>query len=302
VTTCATAHHHEMLASEPWPLDFSRLVNDIDELLSCDLAWPSMVALPGFLTKKVPPHLRDAAATLCEHLLLDQDPKDGRTDRLTGLRLRLLGAYQYRVELQCHGVRGVAYVSGNSNNVLVDKVPSRALRWIEILLGWLNQVLGFVGLGDRSGPARSYLKAVGDDRAHVSDHLCTVPRLAEHGIDVVLTPAGYTLSIPSPAPSHHKSPVLFHARIVANAVQETFLDTMCWLEAAHRDRFPDALARNHQIHFGRLAIADDPETAEERFVLVDRRPYDTTSTPHYLCILTDMANEICRLYEDDVLS
>ena len=94
----------------------------------------------------------------------------------------------------------------------------------------------------------------------------------------------------------------FDVRIIVNSLQEPVLCTTCRLGLAHRDRFPEALALNHRLCLGQLAVIEDPQTKDEYFAVVDRRPYAMVDEARYACILIDLSHEILTLQSNHVLS
>jgi hypothetical protein len=96
--------------------------------------------------------------------------------------------------------------------------------------------------------------------------------------------------------------VVFDVRVTVNRSKETVLSTVYRLGPAHRDRFPQALALNHCMSVGQVAVIEDSETKDEYFAIVDHRPYATIHQAQYVCILIDLSYEILKLQMERVLS
>ena len=140
------------------------------------------------------------------------------------------------------------------------------------------------------------------EKLHISDPRRIVPAIEDHGAAVTLTPEGYQVTISAFTASQEKLDVVFDVRIAVNSLKETVLSTICRLGLAHRDRFPEALAMNHRLCVGQVAVVEDSRTKDEYFAIVDRRPYATIHEAEYACILIDLSHEILKLRMEHLLS
>jgi hypothetical protein len=189
----------------------------------------------------------------------------------------------------------MAIVGGADNRILSSQLPTFRESFLQRLLAWVNRLFSFIGLGDAPPLSSDYVQAVRRGKAHVSDPRGIVPPLEDYGAAVSLTPEGYKVTVSASTTSNGNLDGVFDVRVVVNKLQETVLSTACRLGPAHRDRFPDALAHNHRLCIGRLAVIEDLQTKDDYFAIVDRRPYETIHESQYACLLIDLSHEIVRL-------
>ena len=295
-------HRLQFLCPEGWPTVASNLVEDADVLQSHEWRSPGTPGISEEIEQEIPPSIRSAADSLCRTIVQDQQTIDPKSERLSGMRLEVRGTYLLRAKLSYENHSGTLVFGGTTNQVVWADPPKVRQTLLQRFFAGLNRIYSLFGLGETPPLSHDYVRAVRAGQAHVSDPRCVVPALEHHGASVRLNSEGYTITVGASDDSGKSAEAVFEARIVINGMQETTLFTASYLGAAHRDRFPAALAINHRLRVGRVAIIDDPQTKEERFVIVDRRPYESIQTAHLACILIDLSTEIFAIRAEGALT
>lgn len=286
---------------EQWAGKIEQVMTEADIIIERQWLAHDDLRPPGDLARAVPPTLFAAANELCQAAVQDQGVLDPATEKIYGLRLRFRGTYVLRVTYQYQGLPGTIVLGGTKNKVLLSEAPRTRVTFLQRLLNWLDRLLSVFGLGEPAMFSREYTQGARTGTVHISDPRCLVPVLQDCGASISVTPEGYKVTVSASTNGGGELTVVFDVRVLVNQSQERILSTVCRLGPAHRDRFPQALALNHRLGVGHIAVVTDPQTKDEYFAVVDRRPYESLHESQYTCILIDLSHEILRLQNERLL-
>jgi len=298
VTRTDTISFVECACHQPWPIINTELHNEAETVAEVHWAFPATAEPQVPLQPIFPNDLLRTARQMIASALEGRLERQTREERISGVRVRLLGTYVYRIELEHNGKHGLLFVAGRANLLYPVRTPKPS--FADRLLSFLNRVLSIVGLGDNQGVDLSYVRAVSQQVAHLLDTECVLSRLSRLGARVAVTPSGYlvTLSENGAGGAHAAFDVAFDM----SKSGDLMVVATCHIGKAHRDRFPAALAINHQLPFGCIGLASNEKSGCEEFILVDRRPYASLEPQDYYWTLTEMAESVRMIERDGILA
>ena len=287
---------------EPWPIDTISMLSEAD--LVEERLWPdpSRVPSPEPLGQWVPAGLLRYADDLVNRHLTAARTSNPASARTTGFRLRLQGTYLFRVDFVYKDRRGQLLIGGIGSRIFPLKLPHQAPGLFRSLKRIIRRSVTALATDEREGLDPAYMAGVRAGRVHIADYRSLVPVVAARITDKSkITAEGYEVTMVVPEPKGEGREIAFQIALDLTKDREVILCARHWLGPAHRDRLPVALALNHRLAFGRLAVATNSDDGQEHFVFVDRRPYDDETVESYSFILTDMAAEVAELLRGSAL-
>ena len=303
-TLTQTRMRRHVQLQETWPINTGPLWEDAQVIFESQWEWPATQGPAVPLAQVLPADITAAAHSGISEMLVVQPLTETEAAVDSGLRLRILGTYLYRVEFDYQGFKGTLFVGGESNRIFPYRLPAPERGMINRLKRWGMAVLSLLDPNLRPQVDNTYVKAVQSGKSHISDSLCLGTELATtYGVEVAVTAAGYRFLIPQPGRINREyDPVPLEVAFEVDASQALVLALSYRLGVAHRDLFPKALALNHQLRFGRVAVTLSEDGSEELFLLVDRRPYATLQADHYYLILREIEYTIGQILATKALA
>jgi hypothetical protein len=225
-------------------------------------------------------NFRKDAATFSRSMAKEET----KTDWDLGTKFELRYGYIYHVVVEHMKQQSELFVSGCSNSVTLFKAAEQPRG-----LGKLKRgLMGFVeppGSGGQS-TNHEHIEAFRAGEAFLADINLIGPGMRKYGVGVSLTPDGYEVTIPNAPVGHNKVLVNFNYDAAGNIV----LHSTITLGEADRDCFSEALSLCSNLPVGQIAMQAFNGGALERFSLVDRQVYATSSAPHLAYLLRRMAS------------
>jgi hypothetical protein len=280
-------------AREAWAVPVEKLADEADVVEEVQWPWPATKQPGRPLENVVPPQLLPLAVELCEAAVREAgELHAARGERITGIRLRVLATYVYRVEFECGEHSGRVFVGGNRCRIFCDRapvVPGGMLRAVGRLA---KRAMHALQTDERPGLDPAYVEAVRGGKAHIADTRCLVPDAARRAAAtaVEVTDVGYRLAF-----DHQGDRLQLDVELDVDE-RGAILRAVHLLGPAHRDRFPAALAATGELSFGRLAVVKGADGTES-FAVVDLRRYDVASAEQLAWIYRAMieeAQDVCR--------
>lgn len=295
ITDTKTESRERHSIAESWPIKVERLIQEADLVEEIQWPWPATNKPVPPLETKLPRQLLPSAVELCQEVVRDATEVDAARERITGVRLRVLGTYLYQVDFECVGRAGRIFVGGNRCRVFCQAAPTESTSLFRAVGRLAKRAFHALQTDDRPGLDAAYVNAVLGGKAHIADSRCLVPeaaKQAEAGLHV--TETGYRLDF-----DHNGAPLTIDVELDMDE-HDVILRAAHVLGPAHRDQFPKALALTSDLSFGRLAVMKGSD-GRDVFALMDRRLY-TVAVDHLAWILRAVADEARELRKRTILS
>lgn len=282
---------HQSYVPVDWRLPLDCLLDDCQDVAS--VVWSGTDA-PA-LQDSLPGHFIPLADDQINTLMQQANRLDRSSERIAGMRLRLLGAYVYKVDLDYEGQHESIFLGGLHCQVFTHRGTDQKTKLRGFMRSFSRR---FARPFDKPLVDRAYLTAVRAGKVHISDTRQVVPDAATRaGADFALSVDGYTLAVPARA--HGQSELTPATVSVEWDVDETGQLLLCTTliigPATRRDMFPKLLGLNQELSFGRLAFYRHASLHITHLALVDRRLYETIKGSDYALILVAMASEALEL-------
>jgi hypothetical protein len=194
-----------------------------------------------------------------------------------GSRYELRAGYVYHVIAKHLNEKSELVVSGCSNSVTVLQPPKQP----KSLFKKIGRGIGSLMSGNQVTNS-AHVEAVRAGKAFLSDIALIGPALCKHGLKVSLSPDGYDVEVPDAPKGENRVVLQFNF----DAAGQIILHCSVPLGNADRDCFPNALMLCNELPVGQIALQELNRGNVERFVLVNRQPYATTSVPHLAHLLS----------------
>jgi hypothetical protein len=258
-----------------WIDPTSELATDLIILRSETLANGAQDVTVADLRSVLPENLRQVAISIGR--VLAEERTNSSWD--LGSRYELRVGYVYHVIADHLNERSELIVSGCCNSVTVLKAPDRPKNLFKKLGRGISGLLS----GDQVKNT-AHVEAVRAGEAFLSDFALIGPALRQLGFEVSLNPDGYDAFWPNGPKGSDQATVSFNFDAAGNIT----LHCSVPLGDADRDYFPEALMLCNKLPVGQIALQEINGGNLERFILVNRQPYATTSPPHLAHLLRRM--------------
>lgn len=273
-----TTRYHRLHCGSGWVEPDNSVALDAVRIGSHDWKDPYSAASSAELKDLMPEHLLSPTRRMIEGGLRPAT-KDTRD---TGLRVELCAQYLYHIVVKHNSSHSEFFVGGCSNTVTPHIIPNVSGGLGNRIARWFARL--FAALGLASGPTnRAYVEAVRSGVNHLSDTRQLGIQLKDLGTMVEVTPDGYRITPPT---DDEELPYV-NLSFDDTSPRHRTIQLSVTLGIAIREQLPDALAMNCSLQMGLIALEEDLDRAEERLVLVDRRPYDSANAAHinHICIM-----------------
>jgi hypothetical protein len=274
IQTFVKAGHH-LYCKHGWIDPTSELATDLMILRSETVADTGQDVTVDTLRRVLPDNLRHHAIRIGRGLA--EDRTDFSWD--LGVRYELRTGYVYHIVAEHRDEQSELIVSGCCNSVTVLKAPEQPKN----LLRKLGRGIGSLISGDQVRNS-AHVEAVQAGEAFLSDLALIGPALRQQGLKVSLNPDGYDVVFPDAPKGFNRVKVSFSSDAAGNIT----LHCSVLLGDADRDCFSEALMLCNKLPVGQIALQELNGGSLERFVLVNRQPYPTTSPPHLAHLLRRM--------------
>lgn len=266
---------HHLYCKHGWIDPTSELATDLMIVRSETVSDGAWKVTAEMLRSVLPENLRQDATRISRGLA---EVKTGSSWDL-GSRYELRAGYVYQVIANHLNEQSELIVSGCCNSVTVLKPPEKP----RSLLKKLGRGIGSLLPGDQVTNS-AHVEAVRAGKAFLSDFSLIGPALREQRLIVSVSPDGYDVVVPdAPKGSNH---VMLNFNF--DSAGQIILHCSVLLGDADRDCFPEALMLCNKLPVGQIALHELDGGNVERFVLVNRQSYATTSAPHLAHLLRRM--------------
>lgn len=287
----------------PWAIPFDAILSDTHEIYSKTWDWPLEMFPENPVVKELPEQLHSEINIELNQAFNADRPTQPKAKRISAARFRIAATFVYRATFEYRGQHGVVFIGGVSNQVFTKREPikkasvCRKLKHFAITL--FDKVMG----NDAAPVDHDYLKAVRGGNSHLADTRGVVMSAAKL-LQLVpqVTATGYHLAMETDdLRSLGLQLVNFEIDFEIDAQQELLLCIKHTIGEGFRDRFAEALALTLQLSFGRLALAEVPETGKWYFEIVERRLYQFVEPNHLARMLQAMTLDIARIAAESTL-
>jgi hypothetical protein len=263
---------HHLHCKDGWIDSTSELATDLMVLRSQAVAAAGGDVKVEMLRSVLPENIRSHAIRISRDLA--EDGTLCSWDLGTCYELR--AGYVYHVVAEHLNQKCELIVSGCSNAVTILKAPEQP----KSLFKKLGRGIGSLLSGNQVRNS-AHVDAVRAGEAFLSDLKLIGPALRELGLEVSLNPDGYDVNLPNRPEGMDCPKLTFNSDPAGNII----LHCSILLGDADRDCFPKALMLCNKLPVGQIALQEVNGGSNERFVLVNRQPYATTSPPHLAHLL-----------------
>ncbi len=268
---------------ETWPIDMTKLMGDTTQIHVEQWTWPAKNSPKTSYNSWIPENILHSAQTAIEDRLRHELATLRSGQKISAIKVRLLGVYAYSIDYRYKDADNRVYVSGLSNRVFSERgaTPRKGL------LGGLKKLSYHVlnSLIDHTPPVdRAYLTAVRSGSVHIGDTRRIVPEAAKMlPVNLEISEQGYRLTAKSD-PS-----IYIDIGFELTLKNQPLLSISRLLGHAERQAFQQALQLNNRLSFGRVTI--EASEATESFVLVERRLYKFVTAKQLSKVLRAMISE-----------
>ena len=296
-----TVNYHPFML-ETWNVPFEAIWAHGDELDSRVRAWPDRNPEGIFAGIVMPDSMASGVAQLIDNCLLPET-KAGKSAprRVTGIRVRLLATYAYRLRVEFDGRQGLLLVVGNSNRIVVESLPTARVGRFGKLLEAVQRKLSVLDLADFVGLPPEFVNGIKSGEVHICDSHCLVSRAAiQLGATYRVTADGYDVLVH--IGSEAGEIVKLNVAMEIDRQKQWILRIGCRLGPVYRERAPHALAHNASLTFGRIAVTRQSAAEGEYFEMIDVRPYEQTKVEHLARIFQVLAADVLTLQQTRLLA
>lgn len=283
-TFVKTGHH--LFCKDGWVDPTSELATDLMILRSESMIENARNVKAESLRSLFPDNLRQDAIRIGREIAAKKtnDAWD------IGVCYELRAGYVYHVAANHHQNKTELVVSGCSNSVTVLVPPEQPKGLLKKLGRRISSLLS----GDQVRNS-NHVDAVRTGEAFLSDSELIGPALRKQGLKVSLNPDGYDVVIPDFVKGNNQAQIVFSFDTVGHIT----LHCSVLLGEAEREFFPEALMLSNKIPVGIISLQELNGGSIERFILVNRQPYATTSPPHLACLLRLMLSTALLLRKNN---
>lgn len=295
VTRTSTWKLHKAYAPTDWGLPLDCLLEDCHQI-ACS-SWPG-TATPA-LQDAVPGHLLAIAAKQIEALVQQAAQLNSSAERVAGMRVRILGAYIYRIEYDYEGNVEAISLGGLQSRAFSHRGADRKSTLRGFVRSWSKRLSRPF---DKPLVDQAYLEDLRAGEIHVSDTRRVVPAAAAQiSSNIEVSAEGYRVAVMAQAYGEEQpKPTTTEVSWDVDDAGRLLLCTTIQIgPAKRRETFPKLLSINKELSFGRLAMNQTQHLVGPQIALVDRRIYETIKDSDFARILVAMASEARELKRHD---